>query len=50
MPEAKSRKRKNVKEPLHMADPHGGYRETTIEERVRLLACWTDWADTKMLP
>jgi hypothetical protein len=38
-----------------MAAPHvgefkiwlrgGGYRETTIEELVRLLACWTDWAD-----
>jgi integrase/recombinase XerD len=46
--------RKSVKGRLHMAAPHvaefkiwlrdGGYRETTIEELVRLLACWTDWA------
>ena len=47
--------RKSVKGRLHMAAPHvgefkiwlrgGGYRETTIEELVRLLAYWTDWAD-----
>ena len=46
--------RKRVKGRLHMAAPHveefktwlrdGGYRKTTIEERVRLLACCTDWA------
>jgi integrase/recombinase XerD len=47
--------RKSVAKRLHMAAPHvgefkiwlrdGGYRETTIEELVRLLACWADWAD-----
>lgn len=49
--------RKSVKRRLHMAAPHvedfkswlrdGGYKETTIEELVRLLACWTDWAHTR---
>ena len=47
--------RKRVKGRLHMAAPYiedfkswlhdSGYRETTIEERLRLLAYWTDWAD-----
>lgn len=55
MPKHNRGMRKSVKGRLHMAAPHvgefkiwlreGGYRETTIEELVRLLACWTDWAD-----
>jgi site-specific recombinase XerD len=55
MPKHNRGNRKSVKGRLHMAAPHvaefkiwlrdGGYRETTIEELVRLLACWTDWAD-----
>jgi integrase/recombinase XerD len=55
MPKQNHGIRKSVKGRLHMAAPHvgefkiwlreGGYRETTIEELVRLLACWTDWAD-----
>ena len=54
MPKHNRGMRKSVKGRLHMAAPHvedfkswlrdGGYRETTIEELVRLLACWTDWA------
>jgi integrase/recombinase XerD len=45
---------RRVKGRLHMAAAYvedfkswlrdGGYKETTIEEGVRLLACWTDWA------
>ena len=55
MPKHNRGMRKRVKGRLHMAAPHveefktwlrdGGYRETTIEEWVRLLARWTDWAD-----
>ena len=54
MPKHNRGLRKSVAKRLHMAAPHvgefkiwlrdGGYRETTIEERVRLLAYWTDWA------
>lgn len=54
MPKHNRGMRKRVKGRPHMATPHigelktwlrdGGYRETPIEERVRLLACWTNWA------
>jgi site-specific recombinase XerD len=56
MPKQNRGMRKSVAGRLHMAAPHvedfknwlraGGYKETTIEELVRLLACWTDWAGT----
>jgi hypothetical protein len=58
MPKHNRGMRKRVKGRLHMAAAHvgefktwlrdHGYRVTTIEERVRLLACWTDWARRRL--
>ena len=46
-------KRKSVKQRLHLTSPYiedfkswlrdSGYKTTTIEELVRLLACWAEW-------
>jgi integrase/recombinase XerD len=54
MPRQNRGMRKRVKGRLHMAAPYiddfkswlrnSGYKATTIEELVRLLAYWTDWA------
>ena len=53
MSEKSRRKRQSVKGRLHFAAPYienfkswlrgSGDKATTIEERVHLLACWTDW-------